>query len=767
MAQRLFTTLLCFLFSTLIHSTELTTDTPVFDVKLANQSFDKINLQLSTQNLKLSALNAAVRSLTKLTADADLCIEDAQKKIDGLDVLIKQGSKATNEANSADLVYLDKQQKKWSNTQAHCRLFTIRANEAIEAYKHTASQLKEEATFARGMSLSALYQAVMDAPEPRISTPIIDDALPLEVITPSTWIKASGVALLLASALLFWLKKSNFSNQQLHFKHLRARHAVVFTLCILSGMLYTDIFSTHLLTGNAQEMLALTRLIFLYFSAWTGLIFFFKINKVRALFYWYAIDFPLIRFSLFFFLTACVVARIGKWLYATQALSTPVWQLSQTLYVLLLLCISFCLVIYTCHLNKHLTFIKRHRPSVLAFTAALLLIPFIAAVLGYLSLSLQLTYAGFILLMIVFITAMLIHGIEKLYQLVQVDSPFKTRVMTYFGYKQDQTLIEFFLLKIVIQCTLFLSGLFLFAKFTGFSTLSTDFAFDQFINGIHISNMTIYPSRLLMGVIIFCVIYLISRAISAHIGGNQTFDDEEETQVAVVSILTYVGFTVAVVIGSLIAGFNFTGLAIIAGALSVGIGLGLQSIVNNFVSGLILLIEKPIKPGDRIKIDNIEGFVKKIHIRSTQLITPSREDIIIPNSDLITRQVTNFMLTDKFCRISFPIGVAYGSDTELVRDTLLEIADHHEEVIKSQRNKPTVLFHAFGESELIFQLSCLIKDVNKKSQVQSDLHFDIERVFRERDIHMPFPQRELHIKLDSNDSALLCKKADAARGKKS
>jgi small-conductance mechanosensitive channel len=260
--------------------------------------------------------------------------------------------------------------------------------------------------------------------------------------------------------------------------------------------------------------------------------------------------------------------------------------------------------------------------------------------------------------------------------------------------------------------------------------------------------MIIYPTRIFLGIIVFCIIYLTARALSNKISGHQHFEEEEETQVAVASILTYIGFSIAAISGLLIAGFDFTGLAIIAGALSVGIGLGLQSIVNNFVSGLILLIEKPIKPGDRISVDGVEGFVKKIRVRSTQLITSSREDIIIPNSNLITRNVVNYMLTDKHCRVTFDISVAYGSDTYLVRDTLLEVANQHDEVIKTERNKACVLLHAFGDSALIFRLSCLIKDVNRKSTIQSDINFEIDRIFRERRIEMPFIQREIHLKIE-------------------
>ena len=324
----------------------------------------------------------------------------------------------------------------------------------------------------------------------------------------------------------------------------------------------------------------------------------------------------------------------------------------------------------------------------------------------------------------------------------------KAKIIKYFGYREEQVFTEFLILRSVTQLIVIMISAYLIGQSWGFKTDFIESVYDQFLYGVHLVNITIYPTRIISGVVVFCILYLICRAISTSITNQQQFEDEEETQVAVASILTYIGFTIAVIAGSLVAGFDFTGLAIIAGALSVGIGLGLQSIVNNFVSGLILLIEKPIRPGDRINVDGVEGFVKKIRVRSTQILSPSREDIIIPNSDLITHRVTNYMFSDKFCNIHCEVGVAYGTDTHLVRDVLLAIANGHEEVVKSGRNKPVVLFRSFADSSLIFELGCLIKDVNKKSVVKSDLNFAIEKAFREHNIEMPYPQREIRIKVD-------------------
>jgi small-conductance mechanosensitive channel len=215
---------------------------------------------------------------------------------------------------------------------------------------------------------------------------------------------------------------------------------------------------------------------------------------------------------------------------------------------------------------------------------------------------------------------------------------------------------------------------------------------------------------------------------------QQEKNETEEIQTALASLLTYFGFGVSICVGLFVAGFDFTELALIAGALSVGIGMGMQGIVNNFISGLILLIEKPIKPGDYINIGGTDGVVKKISVRSTQIITSAHEDIIIPNSDLVTQRLLNYTLTDKHFAIQSDVFVVSDSDPDLVKKCLLQAANEHDEVFKTGPDKPTVAFRAIENNKLLFSLYCLIKDAHHKTSVQSDIYFAIERILRENNV---------------------------------
>ena len=204
--------------------------------------------------------------------------------------------------------------------------------------------------------------------------------------------------------------------------------------------------------------------------------------------------------------------------------------------------------------------------------------------------------------------------------------------------------------------------------------------------------------------------------------------------------LVLIGFSVAISM----AGIGLEKFAILAGALGVGIGFGLQNIVNNFVSGLILLFERPVKVGDTINIDQEWGTITKIGLRSTVFETLDRAEIIVPNSDLISQKVTNWTLTTNISRIVLPVGVAYGSPLDKVLDILLRVAKEQPDVMDDP--PVSAIFTGFGDSSLDFELRVWITDISKRLKVKSELGLAVDRHFREAGIEIPFPQRDLHLR---------------------
>jgi small-conductance mechanosensitive channel len=205
-------------------------------------------------------------------------------------------------------------------------------------------------------------------------------------------------------------------------------------------------------------------------------------------------------------------------------------------------------------------------------------------------------------------------------------------------------------------------------------------------------------------------------------------------------VLIFIGFVVAL----LALGFEFTKLTIMLSALGVGIGFGLQNIVNNFVSGLILLFERPVRVGDYIELDGRWAEIKDIGLRATIVQTFDQADVIIPNADMVANQVINWTLTNRLVRLTIPVGVAYGSDISLVMETLSESAKDNSKVAKTPA--PQVLYLNFGESALEFELRVWVLDADNWLIVSSELHQEIDRRFREAKIEIAFPQRDLHLR---------------------
>jgi small-conductance mechanosensitive channel len=213
---------------------------------------------------------------------------------------------------------------------------------------------------------------------------------------------------------------------------------------------------------------------------------------------------------------------------------------------------------------------------------------------------------------------------------------------------------------------------------------------------------------------------------------------------AVGRLLHYALVSVGFVLALVVLGVDLTKMTLLVSALGVGIGFGLQTIVNNFVCGLILLLERPLRVGDTIEIGGQSVKIAKIGLRSTTVRTGDQADMIVPNTELITNRVTNWTLTNRQARSVIPVGVAYGSDIALVMQTLKECALAHPGVLQSP--EPRVLFRRFGDSSLDFELSAWVADLDTRGQVASDLHQDIDRRFRQAGIEIPFPQRDLHVR---------------------
>lgn len=305
---------------------------------------------------------------------------------------------------------------------------------------------------------------------------------------------------------------------------------------------------------------------------------------------------------------------------------------------------------------------------------------------------------------------------------------------------------RFRLIPVFVGFILFCAALPILALIWGASFLDLRAAYAAAAGGLVLGDVAISPVDFITFALVFGIGYTLTRAAQRVLNVSVLPRTSITTggASALVSGVGYIGVFLTAIVAITATGIDLSSLAIVFGALSVGIGFGLQNIVNNFVSGVILLVERPIKVGDWIDVGGQSGYVKKVNVRSTEIETFDRASYIVPNSDLISAPVLNWTHSNKVGRVRNPVGVAYGTDARKVERILGEIGREHPMVINDPA--PVVFFMGFGADSLDFELRTYLNDVNWMITVMSDINFRINERFAEEGIEIPFAQRDLHIR---------------------
>ena len=443
---------------------------------------------------------------------------------------------------------------------------------------------------------------------------------------------------------------------------------------------------------------------------------------------------PMKRFTVYLLATVLVLSMTLQLIH----LPTPLLRL----FMAALALIGLPLSLFLAHLN-----IRRHEGHINIFTlglragALVCLVSFLAQAAGYSTLASHLIDASIKSVFVGIFAVMVVHlgqgGIDffREHPLLQ-----KRAFVQQFGVEVAKRL------KALLAVLVWGAALYHFLAVWGFYDSFAQAWGDLTGVGVLVGQVQLTLAMLLLSLL---VIYLSIQAswLLRAILDTQVFpysQVDRGIRDAIKKLIHYFLVFLGFLLAMSLTGIEMRNFAVLAGAFGIGIGFGLQNIVNNFVSGLILLFERPVKVGDMIVVDQDWGTVRKIGLRSTIIETFDNSELIVPNSQLISDKVTNWTLSTSRARVIMPVGVAYGSNVERVIEILNEAGSRHP--LALEEPAPSAIFVGFGDSSLNFELRCYIADVSKRLSVRSDLGRDIDRRFREAGVEIPFPQRDLHLR---------------------
>lgn len=392
----------------------------------------------------------------------------------------------------------------------------------------------------------------------------------------------------------------------------------------------------------------------------------------------------------------------------------------------------------------------RHRFRLVRHAGTLTLLGGIALLLlGYQNLAGYLIHGATRTALALLVLWILLWALYQLFDfLMTQESGSASRLRRSLGVPKDGSRSGLGVLQLIADLVLWISFVVYLIYVWDESGTTLDSLLDLIRDGTEIGKMRVVPIEVIGAILLFAGLIIVigwikrwvDRRWLMHIVGDRGARE------AVTTLIGYIGFAIAFLIGLVAAGVDLGGLALVATALAFGVGLGMQAIAANFVSGIILLFERPLKAGDFVTVGNIEGFVRRIRLRATDIETLDNQNVLVPNSELVTGRVTNWVFRDPQGRLLVHVRVSYGSDVQKVREILERVASEHNEVITDGRAPaPRALLMEFGDSSLKFELRVRLQRIERRFSVLSDLNFAIDAAFRAGGIRIPYPQHDLHI----------------------
>ncbi len=721
-----------------------------FDLNQANHVLHQANLHIKQHDINLGEMRTKLKQIHDLNEQAEACIQRNEKKISQLERTVKLTQKYQLNHQSTDVRFLKRKEESLIRRFSDCRLFHLKATDTIEQYHLQIDSLASGRLFKIDKPIWDVFINKHFYQNPFMFDKHTKINHRLSQMGLGHWLSLLGIVLL---SLLVLVKLRTVIFRLPIFSYLYQKDQTLMIKVFIS--LLTVFLATTLYFNFLFDDISTPSLVESYSYLGLGLFFAVSLSSAiinlrysQELLKWFEVDGRFFErltwaFWFVFFLFAFVDVTSRE-----LSLSQVQLKFLESCLIFTVIAIAYFIVHYFLRSHTHFNYIQSHKKQILKSVKITLTLCMIIDWIGLHQFSMFLVISLCKSFAYLLIATILFTALTRVYKNMIHRTPLALKLKYYLGVAKNKEIFEIQFLNVLFKGLLFFYLFVAIVSSWDLSTYTDNELLYGFRKGFHIWGFNLIPRNVVVGSFVFCALNLGVRFVSTMI--SRLGDDQysRESQSALGAIVMYFGFLISAVTALVIAGVNFTGLAIVAGALSVGIGLGLKGIINNFVCGIILLLERPIRSGDRIIVDDIEGIVQRVRVRATLVRTRSREDVLIPNETFITSKVVNYMYQDQIWRLSCEVGVSYDSDVELVKKVLYDVAASHPDVIQEAPHKPSVLLTDFGDFTYNFVLRVVIKDVNRKRYVQSDLNFEIVKQFDKHGIVIPAPQRELFIKED-------------------
>lgn len=716
-----------------------------YDAAQVNAQLEQFAFLIASNKPAYNDLFSAIQKIAELKKQAANCVSENKAQIIKIDQLLQDSviSKGLSEVDRAQYNDLITTKNNYVQQIAQCSLISFRADELLELSTKKLASITRNTLFERSPALWLNFKWDMFK-QISLHPPYLLDRFLFQRLSQTQQMTLL-VALLLSLGLSIGLYRVvaqlliKFKSKSMDLKPilptLKYNLPLMTVLMVATGYLHVCFPAKTDSLVQMHHWLMSDIFLFVVFAYTVIKIFsIIALQKPK----WFSpqlIAKIKLRFTLI--VSFILFGGLGTIIFSQQVIPISLLQLVGTSYLTALI----SLFVWFFWLFFEIKWVKCLSESSLLFSKLI--------IIGFLGVIILMAWSGYqifamffipriiMTIFIMFVFFRLSMGLKQIYRALNDEGrPLAEKLHRLLGLSSKKTLVEIWVIRIIINLALAALTTLGLMWLWGVPKYYIEKYIVAFMQGTYIFNIRIIPLRIMRGGVMFCTIIILGRWISTSVARHASAA-ERDRQVTISTLISYITFVIALLIGITIAGYNLMNLALIAGALSFGIGFGLQNLAKDFVSGIVMLVNKPVRPGDRIVVDDIEGYVKKIRLLSTQVTTAAQTDVMIPNSYLVSKSIVNYTYGNKFLRINTAIVLTGDQQVELATKLLLEIVARNPNIVQEEPNKPKVLYELSvfnGGLVSILNLSFVIKDVALKQQILSEVNLAAIDILKKNEI---------------------------------